>query len=239
MKAMILAAGLGTRLRPLTNETCKAMVNLNGKPLLEHAILYLKNYGFNEIIVNIHHFGQQIIDFLAAKDNFGIRIEISDERQQLLETGGGLKKASWFLKRSDPFLLYNVDILTDLDLNKMLFQHVQKKAIATLACRMRYSSRNLLFGVNEELKGWRNNKTKEVKPNAQIVPYTVPLAFSGISLMSPAIFEQMTQEGKFSIVDTWLSLTDSQQIFAHQHDESLWMDLGTIERLAKAEELLK
>ena len=145
MKAMILAAGLGTRLQPMTNGTCKAMVELNGRPFLEHAILYLKQYGFDEIIVNIHHYGQHIVDFLEAKKYFGIRIEISDERNQLLDTGGGLKKAAWFLRRSDPFLLYNVDILTNLDLRAMMDQHIQTKALVTLACRMRYSSRNLLF----------------------------------------------------------------------------------------------
>lgn len=236
---MILAGGLGTRLRPLTNETCKAMVELNGKPLLEHAILYLKKYGFDEIIVNVHHFAEHIIDFLKAKENFGLRIEISDERGQLLETGGGLKKAAWFLKRSDPFLLYNVDVYTDLNLDKLIAQHLQKKAMVTLACRLRYSSRNLLFSVNDELQGWRNNKTGEVKPNAEILPYSIPLAFSGISVMRPTIFNHMHQKGKFSIVETWLELAANHRIFAHQHDESIWMDLGTKERLSKVEEMLQ
>lgn len=238
MKAMILAAGLGTRLRPLTNKTCKAMVKLNGRPLLEHAILYLRQYGFDEIIVNVHHFGEQIIEFLKAKDNFGIRIEISDEREQLLETGGGLKKAEWFLRRSDPFLLYNVDILTDLDLGKMLAQHLQNKATVTLACRVRYSSRNLLFSPEGRLQGWRNNRTGEVKPNKAILPYSVPYAFSGISIMRPVIFEYMQEKSKFSIVDTWLNIAAKQAIHLHQHDESLWMDLGTIERLESAAFLL-
>ena len=214
----------------------------------DSAILYLKQYGFDEIIVNIHHFGQHIIDFLKAKENFGIRIEISDERDQLLDTGGGLQKAAWFLRRSDPFLLYNVDILTNLDLRAMMNQHIQTRALVTLACRMRYSSRNLLFSPElyskeYRLQGWRNNKTGEVKPNKEILPYSVPFAFSGISMMRPAIFEHMTgkgvtREGKFSIVDTWLDLADKQAIYLRQHDESLWMDLGTIERLKSAELLL-
>ena len=238
MKAMILAAGLGTRLRPLTNDRPKAMVLLNGKPLLEHAINYLKRHGIDEIIVNVHHFSEQIIGFLKEKD-FGIRICISDETAQLLETGGGLLKSSWFLKRSVPFVLYNVDIFTTLNLSKMINEHVSKQAMVTLATRMRYSSRNLLFDSDNQLVGWRNNKTGEYRPDKHIGPYSLPLAFSGVSVMSPQIFDYINRPvSPFSIVDVWLELCHEFPMQAHRHDDTLWMDLGKPANLREAETLL-
>jgi len=232
---MILAAGLGTRLRPLTNDRPKAMVLLNGKPLLEHAINYLISHGIDDIIVNVHHFREKIIDFLKSRD-FGIRIRISDEKDELLETGGGLLKAAPFLKRSEPFVLYNVDIFTTLDLSKMIYSHVSRKGMVTLATRMRYSSRNLLFDYNDQLVGWRNNKTGEYRPDKKIGPYSIPLAFSGVSIMSPQIFNHIDRPiSPFSIVDVWLDLCNQFPMYAFRHDETKWMDLGKPANLRQAE----
>ncbi|MBN1462488.1 MAG: nucleotidyltransferase family protein, partial [Paludibacteraceae bacterium] len=163
MKAMLFAAGLGTRLKPLTDTMPKAMVPIAGKPLLEHVIKKLIAAGFNEIIINVHHFSEQIVSFLKANNNFGVRIELSDESDLLLETGGGIKKAAAFFDDGMPFLVHNVDILSDVDLCALYNSHVQQNAMASLLVSKRATSRYLLFNAENNLQGWINEKTGETK----------------------------------------------------------------------------
>lgn len=238
MKAMIFAAGLGTRLRPLTNNKPKALVKVNGTTLLEHTIQRLKRFGYTEIVVNVHHFAEQIISFFQEKNNFNLNIHISDERGLLLETGGGLQKAAPFFQTSPlPFLVTNVDLATDIDLHQMLTFHQQGKALATLAVRKRQSSRYLLFDKNNRLCGWKNVKTGEVKlpvPNAPLIE----LGFSGIHIIDPIIFNHIQQTGRFSIITTYLDLAAKHTLQGFRHDDSIWLDVGKHEALKVAERLL-
>jgi len=237
MKAMILAAGMGTRLRPLTNNTPKALVKINGVPMLEIVILKLKAIGVNEIIINVHYLADQIINFLQKKDNFGIRIEISNESNQLLDTGGGLKKASWFFDDEKPFILHNVDIISNIDLLKMYKVHEKNKALVSLAVRKRISSRFFLFNNKKELAGWKNVKTKEeiiTKPEIE----TEELAFSGIHIINPEIFDLINKTDKFSIVNTYLELSKQYKILGFDHSSDYWFDIGNKEKLNKAEVFL-
>jgi NDP-sugar pyrophosphorylase family protein len=236
MKAMIFAAGLGTRLRPLTDERPKALVEVKGMPLLEIAIRRLKYFGCREIIVNIHHFGEQILDFLERKDNFGIEIAVSDERDLLLDTGGGLKKASWFLKNA-PFLLCNADVLTTLDLKAFYETHLRSGALATLAVLRRPSSRYLLFDAEGRLSGWRNVRTGERKICRKTDDYR-DFSFSGIHAVNPALLDLMPPERVFSIIDVYLSAGRIHDIRAYPHDEDLWQDVGRISSLHPAEEIV-
>lgn len=236
MQAMILAAGLGTRLRPLTNYKPKAMVEVGGMPLLEITIRRLIQHGFDDLIINVHHFAEQIIHFLKENNNFGIKISISDEQDQLLETGGALKHASAFFK-GEPFLLCNTDILTNIDLKKMYQSHLEKKAIATLATRQRATSRYLIFDENELLHGWQNIKAGVMKMSRAKQGNLQLRAFSGIHMISPAIFEHITETGKFSIIDVYLRLAQNQAIYSYPHDEDIWLDVGKPEQL-KAGQLL-
>ncbi len=236
---MILAAGVGTRLRPLTDHTPKALIEVNGIPLLELVIQRLKLYGFHDIIINVHHFAGRIIEFLQQKRNFGIDIRISDETAQLLDTGGGLKQAAWFFDDGQPFLAHNVDILSDLDLGELCLAHLQTGALATLAVSNRASSRYFLFNHEHLLCGWQNIKTGEVKitrptPASDIIP----LAFSGIHVIQPAIFDLMPEQEVFSITNTYIQLAASHPIIAFNHDQSFWMDLGRPDQLQKAGEML-
>lgn len=240
MKAMILAAGLGTRLRPLTNTTPKALVEVNGLTLLEMVIQQLKFYGFHEIIINVFHFAEQIIEFLQEKKNFGIDIRISYERGELLDTGGGIKNASWFFDDGAPFLVHNVDIISDLDLRQMYETHLHSQALATLAVSNRQSSRYLLFNRENTLCGWKNTSTGEIKI-ARATPETelTPLAFSCIHVIQPVIFDLLPEQKVFSIIDAYLHLAAHHKIAAFKHDHSLWVDLGRKEHLAKAGEILR
>jgi len=239
MKAMIFAAGLGTRLRPITNDRPKALVELNGKSFLQRSIEFIQKFGYNDLIINIHHFGDKVLEHLEKHDNFGANITISDERDELLETGGGLKKASHFLEKSEHFLLFNVDILTDIDLEKLLSLHQKSQSIATLAVRQRTSSRYLLFNDKMQLDGWRNVKTGEYKFVSNKPCRVSPYAFSGVHILSPKIFNHIKKDGKFSIIDLYLKVAKIQKISAYDHSDSLWMDLGTHETLAKAEKIIK
>ncbi|MDR1699547.1 MAG: NTP transferase domain-containing protein, partial [Prevotellaceae bacterium] len=185
MKAMIFAAGLGTRLKPLTDNKPKALVEIAGKPLLEHVINKLTAAGFNEIIINVHHFADQIIDFVKQKNNFGVRLEISDERQMLLDTGGGVQKAAWFFDDGKPFLLHNVDILSDINLQTLYANHLETGAEATLAVNSRVTSRYLFFDRTMRMRGWTNETTGEIKPPGTEIDKTwEKLAFSGIHVIS-------------------------------------------------------
>jgi mannose-1-phosphate guanylyltransferase len=230
VKAMVLAAGLGTRLRPLTNDRPKALVEIKGRTLLEITLLRLRAFGIHEVIVNAHHFAGQLVAFLKANDNFGMRIEVSRE-VVLLDTGGGLKKAGWFfLEKSEdldePFLLHNVDVISSVDLSKMLHVHRQNQALATLAVHRRESSRQLLFDDKLQLCGRRAGKEKE----PEIVCSTAhlePLAFTGIHMISPRLLGLMKEDGVFSIIDCYLRLAGTgEKLTAFRADEYYWRDLG-------------
>ncbi len=304
MKAMILAAGLGTRLRPLTDTRPKALVEINGRKLLEITISRLRAFGVTEVIINVHHFAGMVESYLKSKNKFGMRIEISREDNLLLDTGGGLKKAAWFFledstrrdssKSDEPFLLHNVDVISNIDLAAMLQFHNEHQALATLAVQSRESGRQLLFNDQLQLSGRRiNNKDTLIpsplaaaipSPNTDISsphptdisssPRTVissearnlsspstdaraphsplatshsplpqskepspllPLAFSGIHVISPRLLPQLTETGPFSVIDSYLRLSSQgQKILAFRHDNSYWRDLGKPADLAQA-----
>jgi NDP-sugar pyrophosphorylase family protein len=237
MKAMIFAAGLGTRLKPLTDSLPKALVPIAGKSLLEHVILKLKSAGFNEIIVNVHHFPDQIIEFLKSNDNFGIRIEVSDERDMLLDTGGGIRKAAWFFDDGKPFLVHNVDILSNVDLEALYNQHLRTNSLATLVVSQRNTFRYLLFDDNLRLNGWINEKTGETKPaNLKKIELYNKLAFSGIQILSPKIFDLMKElEPKFPIMDFYLSNAATQTISGFVPQNYNMLDVGKLNVLDEAE----
>ncbi len=235
MKAMILAAGLGTRFKPWTDQHPKALALVNGKSLLERNIRYLQSFGIKEVIVNVHHFSEQILEVIHKHKGWGSDISISDETGQVLETGGGIKKASGYFDYGS-FVLMNVDILTDLDLEAMIFYHEEKKPLVTLAVTNRKSSRHFLFDRDERLAGWRNTKTGEEKISIA-APVLLEKAFSGIHLISPEIFPLIHQEGKFSIVDVYLELASSHPILGFDHSGSKLVDVGRTESVDVAEKL--
>ncbi len=239
MKAMIFAAGLGTRLKPFTNDKPKALVELNGKTLLQHCIENLVRHGFTDLVINIHHFGEQIIDFLERNHNFGVHIALSDERDGLLDTGGGLKKAAPLLAGKEPILIQNVDILSNIDYNLLIETHKQSKALATMVVRDRVTSRYLLFDQHLTLKGWTNVKTGKVKESLPLNGDEQRLAFSGIHLIDPSFLNYITEEGKFSIIDLYLRLAHDHHIQGFHDTSSFWMDLGKPEELLRAGKLLK
>jgi len=239
MKAIILAAGLGTRLRPLTNDRPKALVEINGRTLLEIALSRLRAIGVSEVIINVHHFADVLTRYLAANNNFGMHIEISRE-DQLLDTGGGLKKAANFFLRDAaerPFLLHNVDVLSTIDLGEMLRILHQDDALAVLAVRNRSSSRYLLFDQGSELVGRRIAKDNAAPETELVRPVGNPeaLAFCGIQAISPRLLKLMTETGVFSIIHTYLRLAGSgQKILAFRADDYYWRDLGRAEHLLEA-----
>jgi NDP-sugar pyrophosphorylase family protein len=232
MKALILAAGLGTRLKPLTDTIPKALVEINGKTLLEHSIVHLKFFGVKDVIVNVHHFPDQIIGFLKKKKNFGLNIEVSDERDELLDTGGGFKKASWFFRDAGPFVVRNVDVLSDTNLGAMLEFHKKHKPLATLAVRNRETSRYMLFNERWELIGWTNVSTGERKLSRKDHKRMYPLAFSGIQILDPAIIPLVTEEGKFSLIAMYLRLSRDHRICAYADNDSFWFDAGKREDIS-------
>ncbi len=231
---MILAAGLGTRLKPFTNHHPKALAVVNGKTILQRNIEYLTSFGIDDIIVNVHHFADQIIQHIADHNQFGIKITISDETDQVLETGGGLKKAAWFFDDGKPFVLMNVDILTDLDLHKVIDFHHTQKPLATLAVSSRDSSRCFLWNSNHQLCGWRNKNTSEEKISRNEKGLQ-EMSFSGIHIIDSNLFQYLIQEGKFSIVDTYLELAKSHTILGYDHSGCKLMDVGKPESILKAE----
>jgi len=238
MRAMILAAGLGTRLKPFTDKHPKALVKVNGKTLLQRNIEYLALFGIKELIVNVHHFADQVIKEIEDHRGFGSDVKISDEADELLETGGGLKKAAWFLNTGEPFVLMNVDILTDVDIRKMIDFHNAGNNLATLAVMTRKSSRYFLFDETGMLSGWRNSKSGDQKISREANKY-VEKAFSGIHVISPEIFSLISFEGKFSMVDVYLDLAKSHHIAAFDHSDSKFIDVGKPERIQMAEGLFK
>jgi NDP-sugar pyrophosphorylase family protein len=241
MKAMIFAAGLGTRLKPLTDTMPKAMVPVAGKPLLQHVIEKLIHFGFEEIIVNVHHFPDQIIDYLRLNNNFGIRIEVSDERDFLLDTGGGIRKAATFFDDNKPFLVHNVDILSNVDLTKLYSSHLTSDALATLVVSKRDTYRYLLFDRQLNLRGWINEKSGETKPvGFSNSPDFNKLAFSGIQILSPEVFDLMQKyETKFPIMDFYLENAQTKCVRGFVPEEFRMIDVGKLNVLDDAEKFLK
>ena len=236
MKAMVLAAGLGTRLRPLTDDRPKALVEINGRALLEITLTRLRAFSVSEVIVNVHHFADMIFEYLAEKQNFGMRIEISHE-DELLDTGGGLRKAAWFFLedcRDQPFLLHNVDVLSNIDLAQMVRFHDEHHALATLAVQDRPSSRYLLFNRQELLCGRRFEREQRTELARAIETFEA-LAFCGIHVISPRLLGMMTETGAFSIIETYLHLAArGEKIAAFRADGAYWRDLGTLDHLKQA-----
>lgn len=217
MKALIFAAGKGTRLKPFTDHHPKALALVNNVPLLERNIKYLQQFGINDFVINIHHFGSQIVDFLKENHNFGAKIQISDESEELLETGGGLVFAKEFLENEDDFLIMNADILTNLDIINFVKYHQLRKEMVTLAVSDRKSSRKLLFDETQLLKGWKNLQTGEQRL-AEFDNHFQELAFSGIHCVKGEFINLIKRQGKFSIMEEYLDLMKSINIGGYQHD---------------------
>lgn len=245
MKAMIFAAGLGTRLRPLTNDIPKALVEIGGKTMLERVIHRLAEAGFDDITINIHHFGQKVIDFLELNDNFGLNIHISDERDLLLDTGGGILKARQFLEGDEPFLVHNADILTDLDLLAMYQSHIESGAMATVLAKKRETSRYFVFDKHYRLQGWINKSTGETRPPHFIYKKGMhELAFGGIHVISPSIFDALEEysqgQAKFSTTPFYVDNCHQHLIKGYvQESQYNWLDVGKPETLKEAENLFK
>lgn len=233
MKAMLLAAGFGTRLKPFTDHHPKALAEVNHKTLLQRNIQYLQQFGIYNIIVNAHHFAEQIVQAIKMNEGWGSNVIISDETDAILETGGGLKRAAWFFKEEEDFVLMNVDILTDLHLDKMISFHQYNKPLATLATTERETSRYFLFNAQNVLCGWTNIKTGEKKimrPGNLILK-----AFSGIHIINNKIFSLLQQpQQKFSMVDVYLSLCAENKILSYDHSQNFLIDVGKPESLQQA-----
>ncbi len=236
MKAMIFAAGLGTRLKPWTDHHPKALAMVNGKSLLQRNIEYLQAFGITEVIVNVHHFANQIIEAIEMNNGWGSSITISDETNEVLETGGGLKKAAWYFEAPQDFVVMNVDMLTDFDLGNMIAQHQSTNALATLAVSSRVTLRYFLFNAVNRLCGWRNTNTGDEKI---VIPENtlIEKAFSGIHVINSSIFSLMQQEGKFSMVHVYLSLAANHEINCYDHSGAKLLDVGKPESIVKAEGL--
>lgn len=242
MKAMIFAAGLGTRLRPLTDNMPKALVPVAGKPMLERVIMQLKHYGFTHLVVNIHHFGGMVADFLRQNDNFGLDIAISDERDALLDTGGGILKARHLLDDGEPFLVHNADILTTLNLAQFYEAHLSSRSDVSLLAKQRQTQRYLVFDRDNRMQGWTNIATGEKRPGTlQIDADHQLLAFGGVHVISPTIFpllERYSNEPKFSITNFYIDSCNLLDITSYQRDDYQWYDIGKPQTLALAEQSL-
>jgi NDP-sugar pyrophosphorylase family protein len=239
MKAMILAAGLGTRLRPLTNDRPKALVEIAGRTLLEITLERLRTFGIDEVIINVHHFADKVVDYLRANRDFGMRIVISSENE-LLDTGGGLKKAAWFfLERpgssEEPFILHNVDVLSTIDLRRMIHDHLEHGALATLAVQKRKTSRYLLFDRSQSLCGRRSGEDGNPELVRDAAKFEA-FAFSGIHVISPRLLSKLTEDGAFSIITSYLRLAaEGESVHAFRADDYYWRDMGRPESIAMAE----
>jgi MurNAc alpha-1-phosphate uridylyltransferase len=236
MKAMLFAAGLGTRLKPFTDHSPKALVEVNNKTLLEHNIRYLQRFGIYDVIINVHHFADKIGQALSDNDGFGSNISISDERGEILETGGGLKKAAAYFEHDVSFVVMNVDVLTNLDLAKMIAANNSAGCIGTLAVMKRDSSRQFLFDEHMNLCGWVNNKTHEERISRAEASLQ-PFAFSGIQVLGQQVLQDVPFDGKFSLVDLYLHLAKTQIIKGYDHTGNLFIDVGKPESIEKAEML--
>jgi len=236
MKAMIFAAGLGTRFKPWTDKHPKALAPVNGKSLLQRNVEYLQQYGIRSVIVNVHHFAGQIIDAIKQNNGWGSDIVISDETNELLETGGGLVKAKDLFKQGERFITCNVDILTDLDLNKLLAFHEKHKPLISFAVTDRKTSRYFLFDENNRLCGWRNTKTGEERISIA-KPGLTEKAYSCVVVFEPEIFSLTPFHGKFSLVDVYLKLASDHLILGYDHTGDRFVDVGKPESIAMAESL--
>jgi len=234
---MIFAAGLGTRLYPLTIDKPKALVEIAGKTLLQMAIEKVSQAGYHDLVINVHHFGDQIIRFLEKHDNFGLNINVSDERNQLLDTGGGILKASTWLDGDQAFLVYNVDVLSNIDLQLFRKYHEEQGGLATLAVRERKTARYLAFDKTMQLLGWRNIKTGDeiIARNMQNCSL---MAYSGIQLIEPEIFKLITETGNFPLIPLYLRLASDHRIMGYIDQSSLWMDLGKPDQIKEAEKII-
>lgn len=225
MKAMLFAAGLGTRLKPWTNEHPKALAIVNGKSLLQRNIEYLQAAGIREVVVNVHHFADQIMQAVSENQGWGSTVHISDETDELLDTGGGLLKAAPFFADEEYFVALNVDILTDLKLSKMIQHHLDMNALATLAVTDRMSNRHFLFDEEQSLVGWRQLEpfSEKIVKSSQ---FQIPKAFSGIHVINSSLLVKIPQKGKFSMVDVYLSLANLNYIVGFDHTGTRFLDVG-------------
>lgn len=235
---MIFAAGLGTRLKPLTQHTPKALIKVGNQELLAYNILRLKSAGITQVVINVHYFAQQIVDFLKANKNFGIDIKISDESDLLLDTGGGLKKAQKYLTGADHILLQNVDIYSNLNYNQLLKAHLNSKAMATLAVRNRESSRYLWFNPDKQLVGWEHTKTGKQLIITQSDSIN-KLAFSGIHIIRKEVLNTLPDKNIFSIIEVYLKLAKTDKIEAFVHDNDYWFDIGSVDKLHAAKTFIQ
>jgi len=236
MKAMIFAAGLGTRFKPWTDSHPKALALVNGKTLLQHNIEYLRQYGISDVVVNVHHFPDQIIEAVKQNKGWGSNVIISDESNEVLETGGGLLKAKDLLQNNEPFITLNADILTDLNLFDLINYHKSKEALISFGITDRKTSRNFLLDEDYRLCGWRNNSNGEEKIS---IPKTglKEMAYSCVVVFQPGIFELIPQRGKFSLVETYLSLAATHPIYGYNHSGDKLVDVGKPESVAVAEKM--
>ncbi len=236
MKAMIFAAGLGTRFKPWTDKHPKALAIVNKKSLLQRNIEYLQQYGITDVVVNVHHFADQLIEAIEINKGWGSNVIISDESNEVLETGGGLLKARPLLEGNEPFITLNADILTDLNITKLLDYHQQNKALVSFGITDRNTSRYFLFDEMQRLCGWRNVNTGEEKisiPEKQLHQ----MAYSCVVVFEPTIFDLIPQKGKFSLTETYLSLASSQLILGYDHTGDRLVDVGKPESVAIAESM--
>ena len=233
---MIFAAGLGTRFKPWTDKHPKALAPVNGKSLLQRNVEWLQQYGITDVIVNVHHFPEQVMHAIESNKGWGSKITLSDERGQLLETGGGLKKARPFFDTNEPFLTINVDILTDLNLDKLIQFHTQKQPLISFAVSNRKTSRYFLFDEGLRLCGWENTKTGEKKVSINKNNLT-QRAYSCVVIFQPEIFDLIKQEGKFSLVDVYLDLAAEHPILGYDHTGDKLVDVGKPESVPVAEKL--
>lgn len=237
MKALIFAAGKGTRLKPFTDHHPKALAKVNDVPLMERNIKYLQSFGINDFVINVHHFGNQIVDFLKINNNFNAKIEISDESEELLETGGGLVFAKRFLDHGEDFIIMNADILTEININDLVEYHKKMKDFATLAVSDRESSRKLLFNDDFVLRGWLNVQTGEQRL-AEFNKGFKAFAFSGVHCINPLIFNKIKRTGKFSVMEEYLDLMQTEHIHGFLH-QNILIDVGRPESVLEAEKYFK
>jgi len=241
MKAMIFSAGLGTRFKPWTDKHPKALAIVNGKSLLQRNIEYLQQYGITDVLVNVHHFADQLIETIIKTKGWGSKITISDERDELLETGGGLLKAKEFFTPGERFITCNADILTDLDINKLISFHTKKNALITFGVTKRKTSRYLLFDENDRLFGWRNSTTGEDKISIQ-KSNLIEKAYSCVVVFEHDVFRLMEKKrfaGKFSLIDVYLTLAAEHLIFGYDHTGDRLVDVGKPDSIAIAESFFK
>jgi len=227
-KAIILAAGLGSRLGKMTENKPKALVEWEGKPLLEHVILKLKSQGFTRIIINVHHYAEMIMDFIRTREQFGIQIAFSHEKEELLDTGGGIANASWFLK-DQSFLVYNVDVNSSINVDELYKAHLNSGAIATLAVKERVTTRSLLMNSQGFLKGWRDNRSGETILVDPMEKDLLPIAFSAVHVMNPDVFSLFPKKKIFPLTPFYLELAKSHPVYLHRHDRDSWTDMGRLE----------